>query len=113
MSETTGADVAAKAAEIIRERGWTHNTMESGGHVCAVRALILAGKHFGDHDPHGLGYGMNYQAGRQEVLKRLSAHPELDRRASTPGTAQRYITQWNDHKDTDEAHVLAVLEGRL
>lgn len=97
----------ARAAEIIRERGWCQNTMTIHGRVCASQALILAGREAGDvvFDTWSC-----YTAARELVVGRLRAAGYIGPQGST--RAAPYITDYNDEEGRTVDDIVALLEGR-
>src|SRR5689334_4049563 len=110
--DVIGAQVAKRAAEIIRDRGWHQGNMEYKGRVCAARALILAGREFGDSEDITAASAGHYRDGLRWTRERLDEHHDLRQRARPYTGSHTYVTEWNDHADTTESEVLAILEGR-
>lgn len=87
--------IKAKAAELIRRRGWCQGELESDeGCLCILGALNTVLALVPDDTYPGM----------MEYLKFVHGLiPE--------GTGFRYIAQWNDEKGRTVEQVLALLEG--
>jgi hypothetical protein len=101
---TSAERTCLRAAQILRERGWCQLTMERHGRVCAVQALILAGREAGDQPGGAETHGA-------QVLAPFYREA-VDLARSRIPAAYGHLTDYNDDEGRTAEEVVALLEGR-